>query len=158
MTNVKSPYESRQICNLLLIIISMQDLIILPQLSKLLGVISLILITYKKKILLIFYFSVKILKILSKNFFLKIVCFPDDFIVFFQGSRRGTLIHLVINMCTSMLAFHPRFPCLSHCFCRVFHLPERTFMIQLNRVCGLQNVFATSHFHSRLKCLICAGI
>ena len=158
MTNVKSPYESRQICNLLLIIISMQDLIILPQLSKLLGVISLILITYKKKILLIFYFSVKILKILTKNFFLKIVCFPSNFIVFFRGSRRGTLIHLVIKMCTSMSAFHRRFPCSQHCYCKVFHPPERIFMVQFNRVCGLQNVFATSHFHSRLKCLISVGI
>ena len=106
MTNVKSPYELHQICNLLLIIISMQDLMILPLLSKLLGVISLIFITYNK-ILLIFYFSAKILKILSKNFFFfSKLCFPFDFVVFVQGSRQGTLTHFVINMCTLILAFH----------------------------------------------------
>ena len=62
--------------------------------------------TYKK-ILLIFYFSAKILKILSKNFFFFFkLCFPFDFVVFVQGSRQGTLTHFVINMCTLILAFH----------------------------------------------------
>ena len=63
---------------------------------------------------------------------------------------------------------------LNHCCCTIFHPPECIFMVQFNPVCGLYmgkkivilllsiasygNVFAASHFYSRLKCLICAGI
>ena len=105
MTNVKSPHESHKICNLLLIIISMLDLMILPQLSNLLNVMSLILFVcqdskYIERINFFFFFISKLL------------CFPSEFVVFMQGSRRGTLTHSVINMCTSMSAFHRRFPCL----------------------------------------------
>ena len=126
--------------------------------------------TYKK-ILLIFYFSAKILKILSKLFFFLFfpkLCFPSDFVVFVQGSRQGTLTHLVINMCTSILAFHRRFPCSQPLLLQGFS-PSRTYfygsvqssvwrtkkkkknVILLKSIASYANVFVASHFHSRLK-------